>query len=134
FVRNNGCTPQNPPEPTQGSLRHITTAYSGCRAGFPVQWAAFDGDHTPAPVDGSTATSGARTWTSAEAWSFISQFPSTTPPSSPPPSSAPPSSPPPSSAPPSTPPASSPPPSGACHASYRTVNSSPGGCQSAVAM
>ena len=66
FVRNNGCTPQSPREPTQGSLTHITTAYSGCRAGFPVQWAAFDGDHTPSPVDGSTATSGARTWTSAE--------------------------------------------------------------------
>jgi poly(3-hydroxybutyrate) depolymerase len=132
FVRNNGCTPQNPPEPTQGSLRHITTAYSGCRAGFPVQWAAFDGDHTPAPVDGSTATSGARTWTSAEAWSFISQFPSTTSPSSAPPSSAPPSSAAPSSAPPSSPPASSPPPSGACHASYRTVNSWPGGFQGEV--
>jgi poly(3-hydroxybutyrate) depolymerase len=29
FVRNNGCTPQNPPEPAQGSLTHIATAYSG---------------------------------------------------------------------------------------------------------
>ena len=64
FVRNNGCTAQNPREPAQGSLTHITTTYSGCRAGYPVQWAAFDGDHTPSPVDGSTSTSGARTWTS----------------------------------------------------------------------
>ncbi|GII75245.1 hypothetical protein Sru01_02270 [Sphaerisporangium rufum] len=73
FVRNNGCTAQNPPEPRAGSGTHILTAYSGCRAGYPVQWAAFDGGHGPAPVDGG-GDSGARTWTSAEAWKFISQF------------------------------------------------------------
>jgi poly(3-hydroxybutyrate) depolymerase len=88
FVRNNGCTSQSPREPTQGSLTHVTTTYSGCRAGFPVQWAAFDGDHTPSPVDGSTTTSGARTWTSAEVSRFLAQFQTqtTTPPTSPPPS------------------------------------------------
>ena len=32
FVRVNGCTAQNPPEPANGSLRHIITAYAGCRA------------------------------------------------------------------------------------------------------
>jgi poly(3-hydroxybutyrate) depolymerase len=148
FVRNNGCTAQSPREPARGSLTHITTAYSGCRSGYPVQWAAFDGDHTPDPVDGSTATSGTRTWTSGEAWTFISQFQSTsTPPSSAPPSSAPPSSAPPSSAPPSSAPPSSAPPSSAppssappsspasgagCTASYRTVNSWPGGLQGEV--
>jgi poly(3-hydroxybutyrate) depolymerase len=52
FVRANGCTAQSPPEPANGSGRHITTAYSGCRDGYPVQWAAFDGDHTPEPTDG----------------------------------------------------------------------------------
>lgn len=83
FVKNNGCTPQNPPEPAQGSLTHIITTYSGCRAGYPVQWAAFDGDHTPDPVDGTTATSGARTWTSAAAFTFLSQFQSATPAPSP---------------------------------------------------
>jgi poly(3-hydroxybutyrate) depolymerase len=79
FVRNNGCTAQSPREPTQNSLTHITTTYSGCRAGFPVQWAAFDGDHTPSPVDGSPTNSGARTWTSGEVNRFLAQFPSTTP-------------------------------------------------------
>ena len=39
FVRNNGCTPQNPREPAAGSLTHVVTAYSGCRAGYPVVWA-----------------------------------------------------------------------------------------------
>ncbi|OLF14764.1 cellulose binding domain-containing protein [Actinophytocola xanthii] len=72
FVRNNGCTPQNPPEPAQGSRSHIVTTYSGCRAGYPVVWAAFDGGHTPAPIDGGGE--GWRTWTSGEAWRFITQF------------------------------------------------------------
>ncbi|MEV4101986.1 cellulose binding domain-containing protein [Nonomuraea sp. NPDC049649] len=86
FVRNNGCTPQNPPEPAQGSLTHVVTAYSGCRSGYPVVWAAFDGGHTPGPVDGSTADDGARTWTKAVVWDFFNQFQSTddtTPPTSP---------------------------------------------------
>ena len=37
FVRNNGCTPQNAPEPVPGSARHITTTYS-CRAGAGQRW------------------------------------------------------------------------------------------------
>lgn len=78
FVRNNGCTSQNPPEPAQGSLRHIVTAYSGCKSGYPVWWGAFDGDHTASPVDGQNGYDGTRTWTGAEVWKFISQFDSTT--------------------------------------------------------
>ncbi|GAA3463798.1 poly(3-hydroxybutyrate) depolymerase [Saccharothrix longispora] len=73
FVANNGCTPQNPREPAQGSMSHVTTTYS-CRAGYPVQWAAFDNGHMPGPVDGTYAESGVRTWTKGEAWRFISQF------------------------------------------------------------
>jgi poly(3-hydroxybutyrate) depolymerase len=85
FVRANGCTPQNPPEPAQGSLTHIVTAYSGCKAGYPVVWAAFDGaGHDPGPIDGSTGD-GWHTWTSGEVWKFFSQFDSTTPPPPPPP-------------------------------------------------
>ena len=91
FLRNNGCAAQNAPEPAPGSGTHLTTVYS-CRAGYPVQWAAFDGGHGPGPVDGcSGCEDGVRTWTKAEAWRFISQFGSSPPPSSPPPSSPPPS-------------------------------------------
>ncbi|WP_203753341.1 ricin-type beta-trefoil lectin domain protein [Catellatospora bangladeshensis] len=87
FLRNNGCAAQNAPEPAAGSGRHITTTYS-CRAGYPVQWAAFDGGHGPAPVEGcSGCEDGVRTWSKAEAWRFLSQFGSGPPPSSPPPSS-----------------------------------------------
>ncbi len=130
FLRNNGCTTQNPPEPGQGSLTHFTTTYSGCRAGYPVQWGAFDGDHTPSPVDGSPSPNDARSWTSGEIWRFFSQFQSTTP------TSPPPTSPPPTSAPPTSPPPTSPPPTtgqpGACTAMYRAVNSWPGGFQGEV--
>nr|WP_307798068.1 cellulose binding domain-containing protein [Actinoplanes flavus] len=85
FVRANGCTAQNPPEPAQGSGTHITTAYAGCRPGYPVQWAAFDGDHVPLPVDRNAATS----WVSGEVWQFFSQFGGTTTPSSSPPGPSP---------------------------------------------
>ncbi|GAA4949108.1 cellulose binding domain-containing protein [Actinoplanes utahensis] len=118
FVRNNGCTAQNPPEPPRGSLTHVVTAYTGCRAGYPVRWAAFDGDHTPEPVDGSTGTSGALTWTGGEIWNFFSQLPGTgTSPSA----SA--------SVSPSTSPSG---PAGACSTAYRVVNSWPGGFQAEV--
>jgi poly(3-hydroxybutyrate) depolymerase len=83
FVRNNGCTPQNPPEPAVGSYTHIVTAYSGCKPGYPVVWAAFDSGHTPAPVDGSTNGSGtgAQTWTKQVVWNFFAQFGSNSSPS-----------------------------------------------------
>jgi poly(3-hydroxybutyrate) depolymerase len=72
FVRNNGCTAQNPPEPAQGSATHISTAYAGCRTGYPVVWAPFDGGHQQGPVDGCAGCeSGARSWVKAEVWKFF---------------------------------------------------------------
>ncbi|GIJ43591.1 hypothetical protein Val02_04770 [Virgisporangium aliadipatigenens] len=72
FVANNGCTPQNPPEPAAGSRTHITTAYAGCRDGYPVVWAAFDGGHQQGPVDGCAGCeSGARSWVKDEVWRFF---------------------------------------------------------------
>src|SRR5690606_26127758 len=72
FVRNNGCTPQNAPEPASGSRTHIITTYAGCRAGYPVVWAAFDGGHQQGPVDGCTGCeSGAASWVKHEVWDFF---------------------------------------------------------------
>jgi poly(3-hydroxybutyrate) depolymerase len=82
FVRNDNCTTQNPPEPAAGSGTHITTTYSGCRAGYPVRWAAHDGDHVPLPTDRNASSS----WVPGEVWQFFSQFGSTTPPTDPTPS------------------------------------------------
>ncbi|MCX5335727.1 cellulose binding domain-containing protein [Streptomyces sp. NBC_00140] len=79
FVRNNGCTAQNPPEPAQGSLTHRITTYSGCSAGHPVAWAAFDEGHIAAPQDGAAGDSGSRTWLPAEVWKFFTQFQTSTP-------------------------------------------------------
>ncbi|XVV10028.1 cellulose binding domain-containing protein [Actinoplanes sp. CA-131856] len=115
FVRNNGCTAQNPPEPARGSLTHIVTSYAGCRTGYPVAWAAFDGDHTPEPVDGSTSTSGALTWVGAEVWRFFTRLESTTP-----------------TTPPTTPSSTPPVPSGACTATYRITGQWQGGFQAEV--
>jgi poly(3-hydroxybutyrate) depolymerase len=76
FVRNNGCTAQNPPEPAQGSLTHTVTAYAGCRAGYPVVWAPFDGGHAPGAVDGTADpyAPGERSWTRPVVWEFFAQF------------------------------------------------------------
>ncbi|GAB3162568.1 RICIN domain-containing protein [Myceligenerans halotolerans] len=81
FVSNNGCTPQNPPEPASGSGQHFTTTYSGCQDGYPVVWAAFDGGHQQGPVDGCTGCeSGAQSWVKGEIWDFFSQFGDSPPP------------------------------------------------------
>jgi poly(3-hydroxybutyrate) depolymerase len=73
FVMNNGCTAQSPPEPRAGSLTHTCTTYQGCKAGYPVEWCAFDGGHTPGNVDGG-GDDGAKTWTKGEVWKFFTQF------------------------------------------------------------
>jgi poly(3-hydroxybutyrate) depolymerase len=113
FVRANGCAAQNPPEPASGSGTHITTAYAGCRAGYPVQWAAHDGDHVPLPTDRNASSS----WVSSEVWRFFTQFGDATPPSTPTPGAT---TPPPSSPAPTTPPPT--PPSGAVCRVTSTVN------------
>ncbi|MEU7982904.1 cellulose binding domain-containing protein [Micromonospora sp. NPDC049081] len=128
FVRNNGCTPQNPPEPAQGSLTHTITYYSGCRAGYPVAWAPFDGGHAPNAVDGTADpyAPGEKSWTRPVVWSFFTQFDGTTPPTTPPPTTPP--------ATPTTPPATptTPPPGGSGCSATVTVNQWTGGFTASV--
>jgi poly(3-hydroxybutyrate) depolymerase len=70
FVLVNGVTPESPPEPAAGSGTHVCTTYKGGSAQYPVEWCAFDGDHTPNPHDaGQTAS-----WNPPQVWAFISQF------------------------------------------------------------
>ncbi len=70
FAEVDGVTPQTPPEPAPGSGTHVCTKYEGGSPKYPVEWCAFDGDHTPNPHDaGQTAS-----WNPPEAWAFISQF------------------------------------------------------------
>ncbi|OWU97550.1 cellulose-binding protein [Micromonospora wenchangensis] len=130
FVRNNGCTPQNPPEPAQGSLTHTVTYYSGCRAGYPVAWAPFDGGHAPNAVDGTADVyaPGEKSWTRPVVWNFFTQFDGTTPPTTPP-VTTPPATPTTPPATPTTPPATptTPPAGGAGCTATVTVNQWNGG-------
>lgn len=70
YVGVNGCTPQNPPEPSPNSGTHICTSYEGCSDGYPVRWCAHGGDHNPTEKDQGQNDS----WVPPEAWAFISQF------------------------------------------------------------
>lgn len=70
FVKNNGCTAQDPPEPARGSGMHTCVSYTGCSSGHPTRWCAFDGDHTPSPRDRGQDT----TWNPREVWDFFTQF------------------------------------------------------------
>ncbi|KAI0165414.1 Alpha/Beta hydrolase protein [Hypoxylon sp. FL1284] len=73
FVRNNGCSSANPPEPSPGSGVHTKFEYSGCRSGYPVTWIAFDGGHYPGAVD-HEPESGARSYVPGEIYSFFSKL------------------------------------------------------------
>jgi len=73
FLANNGCTKATAQEPASGSRKHIKTTYTGCSEDHPVQWTAFDGDHTALPND-SGGDGGPNSWTIAEVWTFFSQF------------------------------------------------------------
>jgi poly(3-hydroxybutyrate) depolymerase len=113
FARNNGCTAASPPEPAQGSGAHTEFHYSGCSAGHPVAWYAFDGGHTPTPRDAGSNVA----WLPQETWTFFTQLQSQDP------------------GPPTTPPANpTTPPSGACTATYRTTGQWTGGFQAEVSV
>lgn len=70
FVKNNGCTGQTPAEPVAGSGTHVKTSYQGCKAGYPVVFVAFDGQHTPQPKDAGKND----TFSHVETWEFFKQF------------------------------------------------------------
>ncbi|MCW6003318.1 cellulose binding domain-containing protein [Micromonospora sp. CPCC 205371] len=112
FVGNNGCTPASPPEPAPGSGTHTSFAYSGCGAGYPVEWHVFDGGHTATPRDAGSNTA----WLPDVTWRFFAQFqsnpnPTTTPPVGP---------------------TTTPPTSGGCTATYTVVGQWTGGFQAEV--
>lgn len=68
FVRNNGCTRVNEPQPQGGNS--VKTVYQGCKEGYPITWVIHGGDHNPSQVD-----SGSRTpFAPGNTWAFWSQF------------------------------------------------------------
>ncbi len=89
FVKNNQCTPQNPPQPPQpppylATGGHICTDYAGCSPGHPVRWCVHQSGHGPGPVDGSSdlynscatppktcSSSCPCTWTPDDVWTWL---------------------------------------------------------------
>jgi poly(3-hydroxybutyrate) depolymerase len=67
YATANGCTWATPPK---ASGSHICTNLTGCKAGYPVEFCSFVGDHTAYPDNGNESTS----WGPAEVWKFLSQF------------------------------------------------------------
>lgn len=72
FIKNNGCASMaGAKEPKQGDRNHITTAATGCKAGYPVKWAAHDGGHIQAAADKpSPEEDGKTSWVGPEVWAF----------------------------------------------------------------
>ncbi len=92
FVRNNGCTAQNPPQPPRAPPYlspggHICTDYAGCSSGHPLRWCVHQSGHGNAIVDGtgdlynSCATPPKTcsatcpcSWVPADVWSFFTSL------------------------------------------------------------
>jgi len=67
FATANGCTYVAPPSSVNGN--HVCNTLMGCMTGYPTQFCAFNGDHTPDPRDG-----GASSWEYQTVWTYFSQF------------------------------------------------------------
>jgi poly(3-hydroxybutyrate) depolymerase len=64
----NGCTWVIPQKVISGN--HVCTKFAGCKAGYPVEFCSFNGDHVPFPDSNNQSN----TWGPQEVWSFFSQF------------------------------------------------------------
>ena len=69
FAMPNGCSWMTPTRVTSGN--HVCTDMMGCRAGYPVKFCSFNGDHTPDPRDPGM---GSGSWQYQLVWDFFNQF------------------------------------------------------------
>ena len=92
FVKNNGCTAQNPPQPPKGPPYlnpggHVCTDYAGCSAGYPLRWCVHQSGHGNAIVDGTNdlynscatapktcSTSCPCSWVPADVWKWMTSL------------------------------------------------------------
>jgi poly(3-hydroxybutyrate) depolymerase len=68
FSTANGCTWMTPTKVTSGA--HVCTNLMGCKAGYPLEFCSFNGDHTPDPDNGQSGNS----WEYQNVWDFLKQF------------------------------------------------------------
>jgi poly(3-hydroxybutyrate) depolymerase len=91
FVKNNGCTAQDPPQPPKGPPYlnpggHVCTDYAGCSAGHPLRWCVHQSGHGNAIVDGTNdlynscasppktcSASCPCTWVPQDVWSWMTK-------------------------------------------------------------
>ena len=66
YAKLNGCTAMTP---TRATGNHVCTNYTGCTAGYPVEFCSFVGQHTPDPP-----REGGQRWQPQEVWKLFSQF------------------------------------------------------------
>jgi poly(3-hydroxybutyrate) depolymerase len=66
YAKLNGCTAMTP---TRATGNHVCTNYTGCMAGYPVEFCSFVGQHTPDPP-----REGGQRWQPQEVWKFFTQF------------------------------------------------------------
>lgn len=92
FVRNNGCTPQDPPQPPAAPPYlspggHVCTDYAGCSSGHPLRWCVHQSGHGNAIVDGtgdlynscatppnSCSSTCPCTWVPDDVWKFFTSL------------------------------------------------------------
>jgi poly(3-hydroxybutyrate) depolymerase len=92
FVKNNGCTAQNPPQPPQpppylNPGGHVCTDYGGCSSGHPLRWCVHQSGHGSAVVDGtsdlynscatppkSCSSTCPCSWVPQDVWSWMTSF------------------------------------------------------------
>ena len=66
YAKLNGCTSM---KPTDATGNHVCTNFTGCMAGYPVEFCSFVGPHTQDPP-----REGGQRWQPQEVWKFFSQF------------------------------------------------------------
>lgn len=92
FVKNNGCTNQNPPQPPKAPPYlnpggHVCTTYSGCSSEHPLRWCVHQSGHGNAVVDGtgdlwnscatppkSCSATCPCSWVPEDVWSFFTSL------------------------------------------------------------
>lgn len=92
FIKNNGCTAQDAPQPPQpppylATGGHVCTNYQGCSSGHPLRWCVHQSGHGNAVVDGTAdlyntcatppktcSDSCPCTWVPEDVWSFFNSL------------------------------------------------------------
>jgi poly(3-hydroxybutyrate) depolymerase len=68
-IEDNGCTVPST-IPTATGSTHVSTEFTGCKAGYPVKFGSFNGGHSDSNTDPGTSGN----WIYKETWEFFMRF------------------------------------------------------------